>query len=55
LRKSVSLLGTRFTLSRRGIGASWRFPGFQIGVTADGRRYWSFGIPGTGLFWIKHF
>lgn len=34
---------------------SWRLPGFRVGVNAQGRWYVSFGIPGTGLYWIKHF
>ena len=54
-RKSISFLGTRFTLTPRGLGKSWRFPGFTIGHNAQGRWYVSFGIPGTGLYWIKHF
>src|SRR5258708_30129307 len=42
-------------LSRSGIGYSWGFPGFRIGVAANGRRYFSIGIPGTGLYFFKYF
>ena len=54
-RKSFSLIGTRFSLSKRGLGASWRLPGVRVGVNAQGRWYVSFGIPGTGFYWIRHF
>lgn len=42
-------------ISRTGIGYSWGLPGFRIGVAADGRRYFSIGIPGTGLYFYKYF
>jgi hypothetical protein len=29
--------------------------GVRVGVTADGRKYVSFGIPGTGVYWIKYY
>ena len=54
-RKVFSGAGTRFSLTRRGLGMSWRLPGFRVGVNAQGRWYVSFGIPGTGLYWIKYF
>jgi hypothetical protein len=54
-RKGFSMFGTRVTLSRRGAGASWRFPGFRVGVNAQGRWYVSFGISGTGFYYIKQF
>lgn len=54
-RKTLSFGATRFTLTRRGIGTSWKLPGFRVGINAQGRWYLSFGIPGTGLYWIKHF
>ena len=43
------------TFSQRGVGKSIGFFGFRWGVTADGRKYWSFGIRGTGLYYIKHY
>jgi hypothetical protein len=36
-------------LSGKGIGASVGIPGARIGVDAQGRKYSSLGIPGTGL------
>ncbi|NLH98227.1 MAG: DUF4236 domain-containing protein [Chthonomonadales bacterium] len=44
----------RITATKRGIG--WRIGGrlARYGVSPDGRRYVSFGIPGTGLYWIKY-
>jgi len=44
----------RFTLTKRGLG--WRLGNrfVRYGVSPDGRRYISFGIPGTGLYWIKY-
>lgn len=44
----------RSTLSKRGIGWSWGIPGLRYGVSPSGQRYISFGIPGTGLYWIKY-
>ena len=54
-RKVFSIAGTRVTLTRRGLGTSWRFPGFRVGINAQGRWYVSLGVPGTGFYYIKHF
>jgi hypothetical protein len=54
-RKIISLGRARLSLSRRGIGTSLRLPGFRVGRNAQGRWYVSFGIPRTGLYWIKTF
>jgi len=53
-RKIVRLGPMRGWISRRGLGYSWGFPGFRVGVAADGRRYLSVGIPGTGLYFYKY-
>ena len=53
-RKSFAFGPFRTTLSQRGLGKSIGFFGFRFGVTADGRKYWSFGIRGTGLYYIKY-
>ncbi len=45
--------GFRSIMSRRGIGWSWGFPGFRIGIGADGSTWVSVGIPGTGLYFTK--
>jgi len=44
----------RWNLSKRGVGVSGGIPGFRIGVSADGRRYVSIGIPGTGLYYFRY-
>lgn len=54
-RKVFSLLGTRVAVTRRGLGASWRLPGFRIGVNSQGRWYVSFGVAGTGFYYVKTF
>ena len=43
------------THSKKGIGTSFGFLGFRIGVSPEGKSYFSFGIPGTGLYYIKYF
>ena len=53
-RKSKKIGPFRATLSKKGIGTSIGFLGFRFGETADGRKYWSFGIRGTGLYYIKY-
>jgi len=53
-RRIVKFGPVRTTFSQRGVGKSIGFMGFHWGVTADGRKYWSFGIRGTGLYYIKY-
>lgn len=48
-RKSVNLGPFRVNLSTRGVGWSVGGGGFRTGVSARGRRYSSFTVPGTGL------
>src|SRR5438552_2020465 len=43
-----------WTLSKSGMGWSVGFPGCRYGIGGHGRRYISFGIPGTGLYWFKY-
>ena len=45
----------RTTFSQRGVGNSIGFLGFRFGVTTDGRKYWSFGLRGTGLYYLKYY
>ncbi|MBM4045842.1 MAG: DUF4236 domain-containing protein [Planctomycetes bacterium] len=45
----------RWWPSRAGVGYSWGIPGLRIGVSANGSRFLSVGIPGTGLYFIKYF
>lgn len=48
-RRSVSFGPLRVNIGSRGVGYSIGGPGFRMGVRANGRRYVSSGIPGTGL------
>ena len=54
-RKSKNIGPFRMTVSKKGVGTSFGFLGFRFGVSADGRKFWSFGIPGTGLYYIKYY
>ncbi|MEI6343076.1 MAG: DUF4236 domain-containing protein [Verrucomicrobiota bacterium] len=48
-RKSVRVGPFRVNLSTRGVGWSVGAGGFRTGVSARGRRYSTFTLPGTGL------
>ncbi len=54
IRKSKNIGPLKGTLSKNGLGASVKIFGFRFGVTPEGRKYWSFGIPGTGIYFKKH-
>lgn len=54
-RKTFKTGPIRWNTSNRGMGMSWGFPGFRMGVSADGRRYVSISIPGTGLSYQHYF
>lgn len=54
-RKMKSYGPIRTTVSKKGLGTSFGFLGFRFGVSPNGKRYWSFGIPGTGLYYIKYY
>ncbi len=45
----------RTTVSKKGVGHSFGFLGFRFGVTPDLKKFWSFGIKGTGLYYIKYY
>ena len=49
-RKSKNFGPFRATVSNKGIGTSFGLLGFRFGVSGEGRKYWSFGIPNTGLY-----
>lgn len=53
-RKIFRLGPIRTTLSKGGIGMSWGIPGCRAGVTANGRKYITLGIPGTGFYFTKY-
>jgi hypothetical protein len=48
-RKSVSLGPFRVNLSKSGVGYSVGGRGFRTGLSARGKRYSTFNIPGTGV------
>jgi hypothetical protein len=48
-RKSVNLGPFRINVSKSGVGYSVGTGGYRTGVRANGRRYSSFSIPGTGI------
>lgn len=48
-RKSVSLGPFRVNVSKAGVGYSVGGRGFRTGVSAKGRRYSTFSLPGTGV------
>jgi hypothetical protein len=54
-RKSFGFGPFRANLSPKGVGSSFGFFGFRFGVSTDGRKYWSFGLKGTGLYYIKYY
>lgn len=45
----------RWSITKKGVGWSWGIPGIRYGVSPTGQHYISFGIPGTGLYFIKYF
>ncbi|MEZ4905529.1 MAG: DUF4236 domain-containing protein [Spirosomataceae bacterium] len=53
-RKIFRLGPMRTALSKGGLGMSWGIPGFRFGVSANGRKYITIGIPGTGLYFTKY-
>ncbi|NLH34548.1 MAG: DUF4236 domain-containing protein [Lactococcus chungangensis] len=54
-RKIFNFGRFRTSLSKSGMGFSWGIPGLRFGVSPNGRKYFSIGIPGTGLYMIKYF
>ncbi|WP_072282993.1 DUF4236 domain-containing protein [Syntrophotalea acetylenivorans] len=46
--------GLNANLSGRGVGWSWGALGLRFGVSPNGRRWASFGLPGTGLRYFKY-
>ena len=48
-RKSVSVGPFRVNVSKSGVGWSVGGKGFRTGVSGRGKRYTTFGIPGTGV------
>lgn len=53
-RKIQLFGGLNANLSSSGLGWSWGFGFIRFGVTPNGRRWISFGIPGTGFRYFKY-
>jgi Protein of unknown function (DUF4236) len=53
-RKSFNLGPVRTSVSKNGVGTSIGFLGFRVGVNPDGKKYVSFGLPGTGIYYRKN-
>jgi hypothetical protein len=54
-QKRIRVLpGVHLNLSRSGVGVSIGDRGAHVGWTARGRRYVSWGLPGTGLSWREY-
>jgi hypothetical protein len=45
----------RTTVSKNGLGLSFGIPGFRVGVSGNGKKYITLGIPGTGIYYRKFF
>ena len=54
-RKIFRLGPIKSTLSKEGVGMSWGIPGFRVGISANGKKYITLGIPGTGIYFTKYF
>lgn len=55
-RRTLSMGGFRWTISKGGLGGSWGLGGIlRFGLSPDGRRYVSIRIPGTGISWVKYY
>lgn len=48
-RKSIGIGPFRVNLSKSGVGYSVGGRGFRSGVSSRGKKYTTFGIPGTGI------
>lgn len=45
----------RTTVSKKGVGTSIGFRWFRIGISTNKRFFLSFGIKGSGFYYIKYF
>ncbi len=54
-RKTKQTGPFRTTVTKKGVGTSIGLKWFRIGVSPDKRFFISFGIPGSGFYYIKYF
>ena len=47
--------GLRLNLSKSGVGASVGRTGLRVGIDAKRKKYFSVGLPGTGISYRKQF
>ena len=53
-RKSIKLgKGVRLNFNKKSAGLSFGGKGTRYSMNSDGRKTFSFGIPGTGLYWTE--
>jgi len=53
-RKSMNIGPVRANVSNSGVGWSINLGFFRLGLSAQGRMYFSAGIPGTGLYYTSN-
>lgn len=53
-RKSMNIGPVRANVSTRGVGWSINLEICRLGISAQGRIYFSAGIPGTGLYYTSN-
>lgn len=53
-RKSISRGPFRWTLTQKGVSTSVGIPGLRFGVSSNGKRRLTIGIPGTGMYWTNN-
>ena len=53
-RKVINFGLFRTNISKTGVGYSFGLFGLRFGVSPSGKKYVSFGIPNTGLYFIKY-
>ena len=53
-RKRIKIGGINVNLSGSGVGFSVGVPGLRTGISSTGKRYTSYGLPGTGLYDVKY-
>lgn len=52
-RKIFRFGGFRTSLSKGGVGISWGIPGFRFGINSQGRKYFTIGFYGLGIYFTK--
>ena len=53
-RQSQNLGPVRTTITKRGVGWGLNLGICRVGISPQGKKYVSFGLPGTGLYYIRY-